>query len=56
MPDPLRWGRFGEALVAQYLTENYATGRVRWVNEGGEQGKPYDIEVKEKETGREVGW
>lgn len=61
LPDVERWGRFGEAVVMEYLTESFrGKGAVKWVNEHGEKGYPYDIVVVDKSNGKwgslGVGW
>lgn len=39
-------GRWGEALVYQYLLLTHAGGSVRWLNERAESGLGYDIELR----------
>eukprot|EP00039_Didymoeca_costata_P012536 m.180848 g.180848 ORF g.180848 m.180848 type:complete len:628 (-) comp15503_c3_seq5:28-1911(-) len=38
-------GRWGEALVYQYLLSSLPANCVDWVNEGGETKAPYDIKI-----------
>ena len=40
-------GRWSEQLVAQQLRATLTSATVSWVNEGGEQGLPYDITIEE---------
>lgn len=40
-------GRWGEALIYQYLLLTHAGARVTWLNEGAESGLGYDLELRQ---------
>ncbi|XP_078441765.1 histidine kinase-, DNA gyrase B-, and HSP90-like ATPase family protein [Wolffia australiana] len=42
-----RTGALGEAIAFKYLREKYSAVSVKWVNEGGETGLPYDLIIED---------
>jgi len=45
-------GRTGEEVAYQYLTKKYGAKHVKWVNEDGETGAPFDMTVQ-NESGKQ---
>jgi hypothetical protein len=45
-------GRIGEEVAYQYLIKKYGAKQVKWVNEDGETGAPFDMTVQ-NESGKQ---